>query len=320
MSCIINGLKPAPLVKNSILKYLRLNNFAFDFLFLFLNIFWVISIYRIKNIGHTKSFLEAKHHCYAGFKKVYLKKNKMKHLICKKNKWIGQIPTCELIDKNVCPNRRKCDQICTVQEGKQTCSCFAGFRSIGNRCRDINECQTNSNVCEYGCSNTIGSYRCKCPKGYRINLSNKSCTDINECLLRNGHGPCQDKCVNSIGGYNCSCALTGTKLSQDNHSCEDVDECSNNNGGCSHVCLNTLSRAFCSCPDGWRLDKDWKTCIDVNECLEPEICSYECVNTIGSFHCVTDIGGDQPIVPKIPECVIGYFYDKQSERCEGQFN
>lgn len=77
-----------------------------------------------------------------------------------------------------------------------------------------------------------------------------------------------------------------------------------------------MGRAFCSCPDGWRLDKDWKTCIDVNECLEQEICSYECVNTIGSFHCVTDIGGDQPIVTKIPECVIGYFYDKFTKKCE----
>lgn len=99
----------------------------------------------------------------------------MKHLICRKNKWIGQIPTCELIDKSKCPNPAKCDQICTVQEGEQKCSCFAGFKSIGNRCLDINECQTNSHLCEYGCSNTVGSYRCKCPKGYRINHL-KSCT------------------------------------------------------------------------------------------------------------------------------------------------
>lgn len=30
-------------------------------------------------------------------------------------------------------------------------------------------------------------------------------TDKNECLLRNGHGPCQDTCHNTAGGYYCTC-------------------------------------------------------------------------------------------------------------------
>lgn len=43
LSCIINGFKPAPLVKNSVLKYLRLQNFCFDyyFLILFLGYFYL---------------------------------------------------------------------------------------------------------------------------------------------------------------------------------------------------------------------------------------------------------------------------------------
>uniref|UniRef100_A0A182T5Y0 EGF-like domain-containing protein n=1 Tax=Anopheles maculatus TaxID=74869 RepID=A0A182T5Y0_9DIPT len=87
--------------------------------------------------------------------------------------------------------------------------------------------------------------------------------DVNECLLRNGHGPCQDMCENRWGGYSCGCAgLPGTRLAADGHGCEDDGECAQekNRGGCSHRCLSTLGRVFCLCPDGLRLGADWKTC------------------------------------------------------------
>lgn len=85
--------------------------------------------------------------------------------------------------------------------------------------------------------------------------------DTNECLLRNGHGPCQGSCHNLPGSYTCSCeGIIGTRLAADKHTCQDVDECAHNNAGCSHACLNTLGRAFCLCPAGFMLGTDWKTC------------------------------------------------------------
>lgn len=117
--------------------------------------------------------------------------------------------------------------------------------------------------------------------------------DIDECLLRNGHGPCQGSCTNTWGGYKCSCrGIPGTKLDDDGHTCDDVDECRDGTAGCSHRCINTVGSAFCVCPDGLQLDDDWKTCIDVNECSDPELqpdrCSDRgatCLNTYGSYKC-----------------------------------
>ena len=41
---------------------------------------------------------------------------------------------------------------------------------------DIDECQSNStNSCQFACVNTLGSYRCECPVGYRLGADGKNC-------------------------------------------------------------------------------------------------------------------------------------------------
>lgn len=78
---------------------------------------------------------------------------------------------------------------------------------------------------------------------FKLSYSLFFCIDINECFLRGGHGPCQDECQNTEGSYKCSCGnLKGTILSKDKHSCEQIDSCSVNNGGCSHICLDTIGK------------------------------------------------------------------------------
>ena len=69
------------------------------------------------------------------------------------------------------------------------------------------------------------------------------CSDENECLLNNGHGPCQDTCTNTNGGYICSCeGLRGTQLASDNHTCAERKGCSVGNGGCSHQCIDSYNQ------------------------------------------------------------------------------
>ncbi|XP_058461689.1 uncharacterized protein LOC131436789 [Malaya genurostris] len=302
LSCMKNEFIPAPAVPNADIKYLRNDLY-----------------------GLEHSFLEAEYHCRQGYERRLsaARSGNSSNLICRKSRWIGKRPACVRIksapvpafqavdsqssqpgaapggqnsDNKLCGKQYNCQQACHLTENAtRLCSCFKGFKMVDGRCVDINECtEYGEDVCEYGCSNTVGSFTCKCPKGLRVTDNNK-CMDVNECLLRNGHGPCQDTCINTWSGYRCSCAgLPGTRLAPDGHSCEDIDECTVNNGGCSHTCLNTLGRAFCVCPEGFMLDDDWKTCIDIDECSNQKSirqefrCHGSCINTIGSYRCLDE--------------------------------
>uniref|UniRef100_A0A182M6Q5 EGF-like domain-containing protein n=1 Tax=Anopheles culicifacies TaxID=139723 RepID=A0A182M6Q5_9DIPT len=180
--------------------------------------------------------------------------------------------------------------------------------------------------------------------GSERSQQSSSPVDVNECLLRNGHGPCQDTCINTWSSYRCTCdGLPGTRLAADGHSCEDIDECTVNNGGCSHTCLNTLGRAFCVCPEGYMLDEDWKTCVDVDECANQRSiasehrCHGRCVNTVGSYRCEqgeehvggedaegktpggAGDGGEQEQPDYDTLCPTGYHFNTTMGDCQGEF-
>lgn len=45
--------------------------------------------------------------------------------------------------------------------------------------------------------------------------------------------------------------------------CIDVDECIEDNGNCSNICINLLGSYLCACETGYELDVDKHSCIDV---------------------------------------------------------
>lgn len=52
-------------------------------------------------------------------------------------------------------------------------------------CHDIDECQMGESVhaCSHICSNTIGSYICKCPLGFALARDGKTCLSIAKSLM-----------------------------------------------------------------------------------------------------------------------------------------
>nr|XP_054760703.1 neurogenic locus notch homolog protein 2-like [Lytechinus pictus] len=211
------------------------------------------------------------------------------------------------------------------------CVCQPGL--TGRTCAtDINEC-LQRDLCQYQCRNTFGSFACICPAGSNLNADGVTCSSVGcfpECM--NG-GVCNNsRCI-------CPRGYTGATCFQ------DVDECSNQNGGCEHICRNILGSYVCFCPLGSTVNPDGHTCsggqcfppcqnngtcvnrrcvcppgfqgptcqYDVNECIVTDMspCSVQCVNTFGSYHCTCPIGyqlgadGRSCTLPCGRECVNG---------------
>lgn len=51
-----------------------------------------------------------------------------------------------------------------------------------------------------------------------------------------------------------------TSLSQSYVTCADKDECAINNGGCQHVCRNTVGSYQCACYNGFTLHENNHDC------------------------------------------------------------
>ncbi|KAA8583933.1 hypothetical protein FQN60_015141 [Etheostoma spectabile] len=101
------------------------------------------------------------------------------------------------------------------------------------------------------------------------------------------------RCSQVNRAQHCSCDagfhMSGTS---DNSICQDVNECEVyrlDQGGklCVHECVNVPGSYHCSCPSGYKLLPDGRSCEDVDECLSQQHnCSggTTCINMGGGFH------------------------------------
>lgn len=58
-------------------------------------------------------------------------------------------------------------------------------------------------VCQHNCTNTVGSFHCKCPLGYKVARDGRKCTDINECIEQNIQCGDERMCFNQRGDFSC---------------------------------------------------------------------------------------------------------------------
>lgn len=102
--------------------------------------------------------------------------------------------------------------------------------------------------------------------------------DIHNCLI--GDHNCSQICVELEGSFTCSC-YPGYVLEKNKANCagnsifalhryfssyndsifhSDVDECAQGLAGCSYNCINTPGSFYCTCMSGFELLSDNRTC------------------------------------------------------------
>ncbi|XP_073401283.1 signal peptide, CUB and EGF-like domain-containing protein 2 isoform X3 [Dendrobates tinctorius] len=205
-----------------------------------------------------------------------------------------------------------CGHICReTPRGGVACDCRPGFE-LGKNQRDcILTCNHGNGACQHTCNDTDTRPVCMCHPKYSLQSDGKTCIEKEESDPNSTSASELDKRVKrrlvmgKVGPLPVVC--TGSVLCSVLMVSSSSETCAVNNGGCDRTCRDTSTGVRCSCPVGFTLQFDGKTCRDVDECQSHNGgCDHFCKNTVGSFDCSCRAGykllTDEKSCQDVDEC------------------
>ncbi|KAG7275656.1 hypothetical protein CRUP_009622 [Coryphaenoides rupestris] len=179
------------------------------------------------------------------------------------------------------------DQSAGLPPGGHRDTRVPGQRQLERRQHHVSEC--GSNPCQNGgtCVEGVNQYKCTCLQ----NWTPPEWSVVNDPAFSR-----RPRCAKVDQAQHCSCDagfhMSGTA---ENTICQAATSCWQMGGAarggklCLHECVNVPGSYRCSCPSGYKLLADGRSCEDVDECLgQQHNCSRgtTCINTGGGFQCV----------------------------------
>ncbi|XP_035380388.1 matrilin-3a isoform X3 [Electrophorus electricus] len=190
----------------------------------------------------------------------------------------------------------KCRPGYILNEDKRTCSIHSIFGhgagtghtdgvSNGNSDSEgsssVDSCEMGHD-CQHICVGDGSSYICKCRPGYILNEDKRTCS------------------IHSIFGHGAGTGHTDG-VSNGNSDSEGMDACALGHD-CQHTCVGSGSSYYCTCPTGFVLMEDRKSCFkasgdddgdssaSLDQCAMGHDCEHICVSSDGSYRCKCNMG------------------------------